>query len=117
MAKFDHAFSIEGEEHLNRLKPRTQFDLLLFYKECLVNISRHSDATEFTTDLKATENDLVLTVSDNGSGLTDSPDYEIPPSLQRRARLVGARAWAGRSSPGGTRIELRLRTRRWGIYK
>jgi len=117
MARLDHEMRIEGEEHLSRLKPRTQFDLLLFYKECLVNISRHSDATEFMTDLWATERDLSLTVSDNGTGLADLPEYQIPPSLQRRARLLGARVRAGKSPDGGTQIELNLRTRKWGVRK
>jgi signal transduction histidine kinase len=69
------------------------------------------------TDLWATERDLSLTVSDNGTGLADSPEYQIPPSLQRRARLSGARVRAGKSPDGGTQIELNLRTRRWGVRK
>ena len=115
MARLDHELHIEGKEHLSRLKPRIQYDLLLFYKECLVNISRHSDATEFMTDLRVTERDLALTVRDNGTGFADSSEYQIPPSLQRRARLLGARVRAGKSSDGGTQIELSLRTRKWGV--
>ena len=42
MAKLEHGFYIEGEEYIDQLERHTCFDLSLFYKECLVNISRHS---------------------------------------------------------------------------
>eukprot|EP00903_Cladosiphon_okamuranus_P003541 g3539.t1 len=53
IAKLDHRILIEGEEYLAKLKPRTRVDIFLFYKECLVNISRHSGASNFTTKLTA----------------------------------------------------------------
>jgi signal transduction histidine kinase len=110
MAKLEQDVVIEGEEHLKSLSSNTCFDLLLFYKECLVNISRHSGATRFSTRLRLTDNDLELTVTDNGRGVED----RIPDSLRRRARLLGADIASETPETGGTRITLRLRTRRWG---
>jgi signal transduction histidine kinase len=114
MAKFDQNIVITGEEHIQQLKPSTCFDLLLFYKECLVNISRHSGATQFHTELTATEKELCLSVTDNGRGLAESGTKCIPSSLSRRARLLGATIRVENPVSGGTRITLCLKTRRWG---
>jgi signal transduction histidine kinase len=116
LANLDQDLSIEGAEHIKRLKPSTCFDVLLFYKECLVNISRHSDATRFNTHLSVTDKELQLTVSDNGCGL-ENIGSRIPDSLQRRARLLGATFSVETPATGGTRIRLKLRTRRWGRRK
>jgi len=113
MAKFDKDIVIEGEEHIKALSSSTCFDLLLFYKECLVNISRHSGATRFSMRLVVTKKELCLTVSDNGKGVSD----RIPDSLKRRARLMGATLVSETPATGGTSIRLTLRTRRWGWRK
>jgi signal transduction histidine kinase len=113
MAKFDKNIVIEGEEHIKTFSSRTCFDLLLFYKECLVNISRHSGATRFSMRLVVTKKELCLTVSDNGKGVSD----RIPDSLKRRARLMGATLVSETPAAGGTSIRLTLRVRRWGWRK
>jgi signal transduction histidine kinase len=113
MSKLSHEISIEGEEHLARLKPRTRNDLFLFFKECLVNISRHSGATEFITNLRADTKSISLSVRDNGKGLSRSKDNEVPGSLLRRASLMGAKVSAQKTPGGGTSINLTLKTTKW----
>jgi signal transduction histidine kinase len=113
MAKFDKDIVITGEEHIKTLSSSTCFDLLLFYKECLVNISRHSGATRFSMRLVVTGKELCLTVSDNGKGVPD----RTSDSLRRRARLMGATLVSETPAAGGTSIRLTLRTRRWGRRK
>jgi len=117
MAKLEHDISIEGESFLERLKPRTRADLFLFFKECLVNISRHSGASQFSTQLTANRTHIHLTVSDNGRGIDDSKGNQIPSSLKRRARLLGARVVVKSPPSGGTSIVLTLRTQQWGLRK
>ena len=117
MVKLEHDISIDGEKFLNQLKPRTRADLFLFYKECLVNISRHSEATKFTTHLTATGRKIHVTISDNGRGLLKSEGNAIPPSVKRRARLLGAKVTAENLATGGTCIDLKLRTHHWGFRK
>jgi len=117
MAKLEHDISIDGEDALQRLKPRTRADLFLFYKECLVNISRHSEATKFTTHLMATNHEIHLKISDNGRGLVKSEGNGIPPSIKRRARLLGAKVTTETPATGGTCIDLKLRTHHWGFRK
>ncbi|MFC7338727.1 sensor histidine kinase [Haloferula chungangensis] len=110
--QLDHELVIEGREHLQQLRQRTSVDLFLFYKECLVNICRHSGASQLRTHLKVDPREILLTISDNGEGLPESLKDQIPHSLERRARLLKARLKV-ESSPGeGTCITLRLR-RRW----
>ncbi len=113
MAKLEHEISIDGEEYLKALPPRTRADLFLFYKECLVNISRHSGATKYTTRLEATPNRIHLRICDNGRGLETADKDAAPSSLKRRARLLGAKIHVEKPDTGGTCIELDLQTRKW----
>ena len=113
----DHEIQVEGEQYVNRLKPRTRVDLLLFYKECLVNISRHSGATQLQSLLVGTPTSVELTVTDNGRGLAESDIQSVPPSLERRAKLLGAKVNVENASTHGTCIHLVLRTRRWGVRR
>ncbi len=108
MARLDHEISIEGEEYISRLARRTCFDLFLFYKESLVNISRHSGATRFVTQLTVSPKEIRLSVYDNGRGLPEG----IPASLKRRARLLGAKVVAEEAPEGGTCIRLTLQLHR-----
>lgn len=106
LADVEHDISIEGHEILKRLQPGNRSDLLLFFKECLVNISRHAGATRFSIDLTAEERQIRMVISDNGRGMPDSGISAVPPSLKRRARLLGAQVSAGKSIYGGTSITL-----------
>ena len=76
LADIDHDLSFEGTEFIEKLKPRRRIDTFLFYKECLVNIIRHSQATHVATQLEASPKGLILTIADNGQGLLE----QVPPS-------------------------------------
>ncbi len=108
-----HELTIEGKEHLARLKPRTQTDLFLFYKECLINICRHAEASEISTQLIATPRQVHLTIADNGHGMPAASANEIPPSLKRRAKLLKAKITLQKTENGGTCIHLKLKPGRW----
>lgn len=112
MANLKNDISIEGEEYLEKLNPRTRFDLILFYNECLVNISRHSGASQFSTQLKADAKEVLLSVGDNGRGLSPSKVNGVPKSLKRRARFLRAKVSVENPASGGTRINLKLSTPR-----
>jgi signal transduction histidine kinase len=104
----EHDLQISGEAYLAALSPRTRIDLFLFYKECLVNVCRHSHATQIKTRLIADARQINLTISDNGTGVT-----EIPKSLRRRARLLGAKLSVQSLEAGGTTIHLKLKPKIW----
>lgn len=116
VTNLEHDISIQGEENLRRLKPRTHADLFLFYKECLVNICRHSGATRLSTQLTADSRQIRLTIQDNGRGTEDSIGNKTPASLKRRAKLLGARVTIDHPALGGTCINLTLRTH-WFYFK
>ena len=118
MADFEGGLTLQDDrEILGRLKPRTRADLFLFYKECLVNISRHSNATHFDARLEAHPNEISLSVCDDGSGLVDTQSHEVPASLTRRAKLLGASVNASQPEAGGTCVTLKMKTRKWGFRK
>jgi signal transduction histidine kinase len=113
LADLEHSITFEGEEILGRLPRRKRIDLYLFHREALINIIRHSGATEAITRLVASPGEIVLTISDNGCGIADGP----PSSLKRRARLLGADFSVEPPEAGGTRIVLKLKSRKFGILK
>lgn len=114
----DHEIEVVGDQYLNELGPSTRVGLLLFYKECLVNISRHAGATQLQTRLVGTNSEIELYVCDNGCGMAAAAGLRVaPPSLSRRARLLGATITVETPNAHGTSIRLRLRTRRFGIWK
>ncbi|WP_372794923.1 sensor histidine kinase [Pontiella sp.] len=105
MNDLDHTITIEGEAALKQLSPRRRVDLLLFYKEALINTIRHSGATKVGTELTADQKEFTLSITDNGHGLRG----DAPSSLKRRARLLGAKVTAESLEEGGTQITLHLR--------
>lgn len=105
MNDLDHTITFENSEILRKLTPRKRIDLLLFYKEALINVIRHSGATQVDTQLLADRRYIALTITDNGHGLNG----ETPSSLKRRAFLLGAKVAAEKPEEGGTRICLTLR--------
>ncbi|CAA6692451.1 MULTISPECIES: histidine kinase [unclassified Lentimonas] len=104
-----HSITIEGEAYLEKLKPRQRVDLFLFYKESLVNICRHSGATEVETHLSADPKYVTLTIHDNGVGLPAQASRTAPKSLQRRAELLKAQLTVASNDSEGTSICLKLR--------
>lgn len=100
---------VSGGGHIAKLPHRTRADLFLFYKECLVNISKHSGAERFTVDVEADAKSLRMVVEDDGCGI---PESTPPPSLRRRARFLRGKLGVLSPPPGaprGTRIELSFR--------
>jgi signal transduction histidine kinase len=104
----EHDLQITGEAYLAALSHRARIDLFLFYKECLVNVCRHSHATQIKTRLIADARQINLTITDNGTGVT-----ETPKSLRRRARLLGAKLSVQSLEADGTTIHLKLKPKRW----
>jgi signal transduction histidine kinase len=108
LVDLEHALVITGARYFEQLKPRRRIDLFLFYKECLVNIIRHSGATRVDIQITATADEIILIVTDNGRGLVDG----APASLRRRAQLLKAALTADTPADGGTRIRLELRNQK-----
>ncbi len=106
---FEHHFSVEGEQWVKTFPPRARIDLFLFYKEALINICRHSSASQVSTHLTADKQTICLIISDNGVGIPQSEHSQPPPALKRRAHLMGAQVKVETPSNEGTRITLQLK--------
>jgi signal transduction histidine kinase len=112
LADLEHDLSFSGEEMLKALHPRRRVGLILFYKECLTNIIRHSGATRVETRLTAGRKKVCLIVKDNGKGVETTP-----PSLKRRARLLKAVLSVESCAEGGTKTILSLKPAKGFIKK
>lgn len=113
LADLEHSITYEGGEILRGLPRRKRIDLYLFHKESLVNIIRHSGATEVSTRVVASQDQILVTINDNGIGINGGP----PPSLKRRARLLGADFRVEQPASGGTIILLNLKIRKFKALK
>ncbi len=112
LADAEHEIRFEGEPFIHQLAPRKRIDLFLFYKECLTNIVRHSQATRITTRLTGSPKEIRLIITDNGQGVSS-----IPHSLKRRARFLRAQIHIENPTTGGTEVTLRLINHRWLHYQ
>lgn len=106
LSEIDHQFHIDGLEWIQNLPSRKRLDLSLYYKECLINILRHSNASSCQTYLSGAADHIRLEFFDNGNLIN-----EVPPSLQRRAALLGAKIRYQVSQDGENNILLNLKTR------
>jgi len=104
-------FSLSGAVYLQQLPERLYIDLYLFYKECLINICRHAQATEVITRLHATTHEITLEVSDNGNGIANHIVGTLPRSLKRRAHLLKAKVSVESNDQKGTSVTLKLKNR------
>ena len=113
----EHKIDIQGSDHIESLRPQTRAHILLFFKECLVNVSRHAEATALSTTLNVTPKTVHLTIQDNGHGIAQSEADLIPPSLVRRAKLLGAKIEVDSSADQGTSIHLQFNRVQWNPFK
>jgi signal transduction histidine kinase len=91
-------------------------DAYRLLQEALVNAVRHGRATEANIDIRSSNGDIVLTVSDNGSGFSFAGEREwtqfsrgagAPRSIAERLRALDG-ALIIRSAPSGATLEMRL---------
>ena len=88
--------------------------LFRIFKECLTNVARHAGARRIAVELSGAPNELVLTVRDNGRGITEA-ELNSPASLgilgmrERAALLRGTLTIEGGAS--GTIVTVRVPAR------
>jgi two-component system sensor histidine kinase UhpB len=79
-------------------------------QEALTNVMRHSEASEVRMELTCTDDELVLSVRDNGRGLPeDVREGGGLTGMRERAMLIGASLEV--SSNAGVSVTLRLRSK------
>ena len=105
-----------------RLEPAMEMGLYRITQEAVNNVLRHAKATEISIQLMLYENDVVLTVEDNGKGfdttIMDSKSGHFGlSSMENRATAAGGELYV-ESSPGkGTMLTVELPLKKNAIYE
>lgn len=104
--------TIRVPETLPPISESLATNIFRIYQESLTNIARHAEATFVSTELAMYENDLQLTVRDNGKGI----DLELAKEkkslgligMRERARMFNADLIIKNNVPSGTVIRLKV---------
>lgn len=101
------------ERRLGPALPLSQEQELVVYRiaqEALTNVARHADATEVQLHLEQTNQHVVLTVRDDGTGLPPGAfrSSQGIRGMRERAMLIGAQLTIGKPAAGGTQVQLSI---------
>ena len=114
--RFQERTGVSCEWHVPESEPRLPGDvstaLFRIFQECLTNGARHAQATKVQTELRIEGAWVILSVSDNGRGITEA-EIASPKSLgllgmRERASLFGGEARFQRGPAGGTIVTVRI---------
>jgi two-component system, NarL family, sensor histidine kinase UhpB len=94
------------------LDPRVATALYRMVQEALTNVTRHAHARSVDVTLSSENGELVLTVADDGVGLSDEALQRAGSfgllGLHERARMLGGQIDIGARPGGGTTLTVRL---------
>ncbi|RME76739.1 MAG: ATP-binding cassette domain-containing protein [Chloroflexi bacterium] len=111
------ALTLELDEHLGRLPEPIELSIFRIVQEGLSNVRKHADATRVTITLKHTSPRLLMiTITDNGKGLSDNFDLSILSSrghygllgMSERVALMGGRLRLRNVPDGGLQIQAEI---------
>lgn len=96
----------------NLLSPEQTVEILHVAQEALTNVRKHARATQVELDLVRDADALILTIEDNGIGMTsarnDGSGGNGLPNMRERARSAGGDLAIEPSDNNGTRVVLRI---------
>jgi len=105
----DIEFRLEGGTELPDTTLMTENVLAMCLKEAVTNVVRHSGATVCTVAIVPSDAELVVTVSDNGAGLSGSTPYAKGNGLRgMKERLEFVNGTLEIGSDGGTTLVMRV---------
>jgi signal transduction histidine kinase len=102
------------------LSPQVQQDLLRIAQEAIGNALRHAQPSEIKVSLRGNQSNLVLRVTDNGSGLaragllSEGQGFGFA-NMRERAKNLGAALHIQSKLGHGTSVIVRLRMADWSI--
>ncbi len=102
---FAPALQLEG--HLDDVPSDLAEHVLGVLREALSNAARHAGASSVVVQVEAAQ-DLTLTVTDNGSGITETGRRSGLRNLEQRARKFGGALTVRPASGSGTELEWRV---------
>jgi signal transduction histidine kinase len=93
------------------LTTQTRHNLLLAFKEALINSVRHAHATEVTVSLMLLPREISIHIDDNGRGMTVAETAESGTfrgeglaNMRRRLAQIGGTCRIQSTSAGGTSV-------------
>lgn len=90
------------------ISPEARHNLLLVVKEALNNVIRHARATEVRLRVTTSENQIIISIEDNGRGFERSPDNALCDGLnnmRQRMEEIGGQFQLTSHPGSGTRVE------------
>jgi signal transduction histidine kinase len=111
LASLPHTFDGTGIQNDERTIATTvRRNILPIFKEALHNIRRHAQAKQVHIALTIHQSTLVLTIEDDGIGISESaPDHGHGlRNMRRRAQEMNALLDFEKPSQGGTRLRLTI---------
>ena len=94
--------------HLPELSPEVELVIYRAAQEALTNVLRHANATKVLVTLKSRDRQVVLSVSDDGSGMRNGAGEGGLRGMQERAMVIGAELEIRPGARRGTEIVLRV---------
>ncbi|AEY93793.1 two-component system sensor kinase [Streptomyces hygroscopicus subsp. jinggangensis 5008] len=91
---------------LPALSPETELVLYRVAQESLTNVARHADAQRVTVALRHADDSVVLTVTDDGSGIKAPREGAGIRGMRERALLIGGSLEITPAAGTGTRVQL-----------
>jgi signal transduction histidine kinase len=103
-----------AEDRLSKDMSTAAFRVL---QEALTNIARHAEATYVQVSIRTTEEDLLLTVMDNGKGLqVDGNRRSLGlVGMRERARQLGGSVSIVNGPEQGVLVIMRVPLRQYGV--
>lgn len=103
------AILIESEGELGRLDPAVEIGLYRIAQEAIGNAIKHADADEIDVLLEVRADSLLMTISDNGSGVASATPEAIVNghglhNMRERARLLNGVFRLASEADQGTRV-------------
>ena len=104
---------IEDSFSEHPLDPRIRHGVFLAFKEALNNVVRHSGATEVTVKILTADNQLIITITDNGHGIAKAgnqagPGQDGMVGMRDRLSHFGGSCLITTQEGRGTTVEFRI---------
>jgi signal transduction histidine kinase len=87
-----------------------RIEVLAMLRESLSNVARHARATSVDIEIKVDGDDLVMTIADDGRGISPTAPRQGLANLASRAEQLGGSFELGGAEPTGTRLRWRVPT-------
>ncbi len=103
----EYECDLETTSPFKRMTASKQWDLIMFVKEALNNISKHAQARHVKILTYKEHGRTCISISDDGVGISE--DNAIPRHLQDRAKRLQGELTLSKHSSAGTHILLKLK--------